>query len=54
MTPHLRKLIICAGTRVKEGDFIITGIDEKSLTKNCLVKSDAFRGATSVDINHHI
>ena len=43
-----------AGTCVIVGDFIITGIDEESLTKNCLVKLDAFRGATSVDINHHI
>ena len=43
-----------AGTCVIVGDSIITGIDEKRLGKNCLVKVHDFRGATLVDINHHI
>ena len=36
------------------GDSIVTGINEKRLSKNLLVKVHAFRGATFADINHHI
>ena len=36
------------------GDPIITGIDEKRLSKNRLVKVHDFRGANLADINHHI
>ena len=39
------------------GDSIITGIDEKRLSKNRLVKVHDFRGATyrgATDINHHV
>ena len=43
-----------AGTCVIVGDSIITGIDEKRLSKNRLVKVHDFRGATLADINHHI
>ena len=43
-----------AGTCVIMGDSIITGIDEKRLSKNRLVKVHDFRGATLADINHHI
>ena len=42
------------GTCVIVGDSIITGIDEKRLSKNRLVKVHDFRGATLADINHHI
>ena len=36
------------------GDSVITGIDEKRLSKNRLVKVHDFREATLADINHHI
>ena len=36
------------------GDSIITGIDEKRLSKKRLVKVHDFRGATLADINHHV
>ena len=42
------------GTCVIVGDSIITGIDEKRLSKNRLVKVHDFRSATLTDINHHI
>ena len=35
-------------------DSIITGTDEKRLSKNRLVKVHDFRGATLADISHHI
>ena len=43
-----------AGTCNIVGDSIITGIDEKRLSKNRLVKVHECRGATLADINHHI
>ena len=43
-----------ADTCVIVGDSIITGIDEKSLSKNLLVKVHDFRGVTLADINYHI
>ena len=43
-----------AGTCVIMGDSIITGIDEKKVSKNRLVKAHDFRGVTLADINHHI
>ena len=43
-----------AGTCVIVGDSIITGIDEKRLSKNRLVKVHDFEGATLAYINHHI
>ena len=43
-----------AGTCVMVGDSIITGIGEKRLGKNSLVKVHDFRGATLADINQHI
>ena len=43
-----------ADTCVIAGDSIITGIDEKRLSKNRLVKVHDFRGATLADINHYI
>ena len=36
------------------GDCIITGIDDKRLSKKCLVKMQDFSGATLADINQHI
>ena len=41
-----------AGTCAIVEDSIITGIDEKRLSKNRLVKVHDFRGATLADINH--
>ena len=43
-----------AGACVIVGDSIITGINEKRLSKNRLVKVHDFRRATLADINHHI
>ena len=43
-----------AGTCVIVGDSTITGIDEKRLSKNRLVKVHDFRGAIVAHINHHI
>ena len=43
-----------ADTCVIVGDSIITGIDEKRLSKDLLVKVHDFRGATLADINHHV
>ena len=43
-----------AGTYILVGDSIITGIDEKRLSKNRLVKVYDFRGVTLANINHHI
>ena len=53
MRPPLRKHTWPAGTCVIVGDPIITGINEKRLSKNRLVTVHDFRGATLADINHH-
>ena len=53
-SPNETKYTWPAGTCVIVGDSIITGIDEKRLSKNRLVKVHDFRGATLADINHHI
>ena len=55
MRPPLRKLNMRGRlVRIIVGDSVITGIDEKRLNKNRLVKVHDFRGATLADINHHI
>ena len=43
-----------AATCIIVGDSIITEIDEKRLSTNCLVKVHDFRGATLADINHQV
>ena len=53
-SPKETKYTWSAGTFVIVGDSIITGIDEKRLSKNRLVKVHHVRGATLADINHHI
>ena len=53
-SPKETKHTWSAGTSVIVGDSIITGIDEKRLSKNRLVKVHHVRSATLSDINHYI